>query len=257
MGAHATRPKHFMQLNCSLTPIAFTTVHHRASPRIRNADGTSLNWSGYVVKTSLRKPQKGSVDSVAGQWQEPGISPSSSANAYSSTWVGIDGDSSSSVEQLGTEGDWTPDGEQHYAWFEMYPKAGYTINDFPVAPGDQIGAGARYIGKGQFFLAITNYTEGVFYVVPANHSRLLSAARSSAEWIVEAPAGGGVLPLADFGTISFADCTTELDGITGSISDPGWKFETLTMKTRRGVIKAMPSPLSEDGTSFSVSWYHK
>jgi len=256
-GDRAAGQKHFVQLKCSLAPIAIETIHHRADPRIRNTDGSSLNWGGYAVETNLKKPQKGSVDSVAGQWLEPNVSASSSASTYSAFWVGIDGDSSSSVEQLGTEGDWTPGGEQHYAWFEMYPKAGFTITGFPVAPGDQIGAGVRHSGNGQFVLAITNYTAGVYFVVPANYSRSRSAACSSAEWIVEAPFAGGVLPLADFGTIPFAECRTEVNGVSGSILNPGWQFEAITMQTQSGTAKAIPSPLSQDGTSFSVRWRHE
>ena len=251
-----TSQKHFVQLNCSLKPITLGAAH--AALRIRNADGTALNWSGYTVATNLQKPKKGSVSNVAGQWVVPGIYQASSDDAFCSTWVGMDGYSSPTVEQIGTEDDWTPVGEQDYAWFEMYPDAGYEIMGFPVAPGDQIGAGVRSSGNGKFVLAITNYSAGAYYIVPASYSRSSSAVRSSGEWIVEAPSmGNNVLPLSDFDTISFADCKVVVNGVKGSIVNAKWQFEAMTMEASDGAVMSVPSNLSANGTGFSVAWYNE
>ena len=132
---------------CSLLPIPETAVHHyqAGAPniRVRESRGrqgeasrfsSSQNWSGYAVETSLTAPQKYAVTSVAGRWTIPTVTASTSAETFSSIWVGIDGYSDGTVEQLGTEQDWTSSGQQNYVWFEMYPHGAFEIVGFPIAP---------------------------------------------------------------------------------------------------------------------------
>jgi len=78
-----------------------------------------------------------------------------------------------------------------------------------------------------------------------------NAQRSSAEWIAEAPSGGSVLPLADFGTVDFTDCTANGQAIdTFAAADT----DEIDMATKHGVAKATTSTLGNDGESFSVDW---
>src|SRR5262245_42314647 len=169
----------------TLEPIPASAVHHRhqAAPHLRNANGTSQNWCGYAVESDLNAPLTGAVSDVKGKWTVPAVSSSGSAHTYSSIWVGIDGYSDNTVEQTGTEQDWTPAGPVYYAWFEMYPKFGYRILNFPVQPGDTISAEIKYIGNNRFTLTISNRTRNVTFSTTQRHK----ARRSSAEWIVEAP----------------------------------------------------------------------
>jgi hypothetical protein len=78
----------------------------------------------------------------------------------------------------------------------------------------------------------------------------------SAEWVVEAPSSQfGVLPLADFGTVTFTGCEAKISGVTGPISDFAW--DEVTMVTSNGrTVKAQPSALAANGSSFSVTWHH-
>ena len=85
----------------------------------------------------------------------PSVS-ASDTNTYSAIWVGLDGSSNRTVEQIGTEQDWSSGGPVYYAWFEMYPQRGYQIMDFPVSPGDHISAEVQWISKTMFNLTITN-----------------------------------------------------------------------------------------------------
>ncbi len=256
--------------SCTLLPIPETAVHHyqAGAPNIRVKESkgrlgeasrfsASQNWSGYAVETSFDSPQKYAVTSVAGSWTVPTVSQSTSAYTYSSIWVGIDGYSDGTVEQLGTEQDWTPGGQQNYVWFEMYPHGAYEIVGFPITSNDQFGAGVSYIGAGTFVLSITNFTQGVYYKVPSRYTKAKTAQRSSAEWIVEAPYSGGILPLANFGTVSLTDCKATLNNHTGTISDSTWQNDSITMVTSGGTTKAQPSALSSDGTSFSETWSHE
>ena len=110
-----------------------------------------------------------------------------------------------------------------------------------------------WIGKLVWLLSRQN----TYYVIPASYTKNSSAKRSSAEWIVEAPSSNAVLPLANFGTVAFTNCSATIKSTTGSISNAHWKNDPLTMKTKAGIVKATPSTLSGDGTSFSVSWSHQ
>jgi len=258
-----TGGKDFPRTQFTLKAIPASAVHHSwQAPRVRNANGTSSNWSGYAVYSDAQSsPGKGKKSAstatfsyVTGSWVVPEVVSSDSANTYSSTWVGLDGYSDVTVEQIGTEQDWSNGSAQYYAWFEMYPKWAYEIVGFPVNPGDTISADVEYKSKGAFTLTIINVTEDVSFSIT---QRSPSAQRLSAEWIEEAPWSGGALPLADFGTVDFFDCSATMNGSTGTISDDQWQKDAITMETSDGTDKAVPSVLSSDGTSFSVTWYHE
>src|SRR5205085_2647872 len=66
----------------------------------------SSNWCGYAAFTHRRhqtKPLKKSVEAVSGSWKVPSVFKTHSRDCYSAIWVGIDGVSSPTVEQIGTE----------------------------------------------------------------------------------------------------------------------------------------------------------
>src|SRR5947207_2656782 len=160
-----------------LVPISSPGAHHRAVPHIRNRNGTSQNWGGYAVASSLTAPMSGAVSDVQGTWTVPSLSRSDSSSTDSSAWVGIDGYSDNTVEQIGTEQDMTPDGPDYYAWFEMYPKFGYRILNFPVQAGDTISAEVSYIGNNRFRLTIVNMSQHASFSI----TQRAKARRQSAE----------------------------------------------------------------------------
>jgi hypothetical protein len=113
---------------------------------------------------------------------------------------------------------------------------------------------AEAISSGRSFtVTITDTTAGVSF---STSSRVNRAQHSSAEWIAEAPSSsGGVLPLADFGTVSFSADTATVSGTTGTIGSFGSSVQVITMVSSSGAIKAQPSSLSgTNGDSFSVTW---
>jgi hypothetical protein len=219
------------------------------APRIHVKEGTSSNWAGYAVQTNLQKPQNSAVTDVKGSWTVPSVS-CTSTNSYSSFWIGIDGYSSNTVEQIGTDSDCSSGKAVYYAWYEMYPK--YPVNlKMAISPGDLITAEVKFLGSGKFQLTITDITTKSSF---STIEKSPSAKRSSAEWIAEAPWSSGVLPLANFGTVSFSNSQATLNGITGTISNSNWKYDAITMTTSSGTVKAQPSSLSSDGSSFSITW---
>ncbi|MGA2557970.1 MAG: G1 family glutamic endopeptidase [Verrucomicrobiota bacterium] len=238
-------------------------------PRVRLWESTSGNWSGYAV------PREGSgvsdaFSDVQGSWVVPTVTGTRGSATYSSVWVGLDGYETGTVEQIGTEQDWTGRAQANYVWFEMYPSGAYEITGFPANPGDTISAQVQYagrvkvpVGRGKtqtesvFTLTIINHTHNVSYVVPSSYTTVATAARASVEWVAEAPSSRRILPLADFGTVYFGDCmatSTGSDGVAKTISF--WPDDSLTMVDPSGG-RSTPSSLSPDGTAFSVTWSAK
>ncbi len=203
----------------------------------KNASTTSTNWSGYAATGST-------YTSVASSWTEP-TGTCKSGSQYSSFWVGLDGYNSNTVEQTGTDVDCAGRTPQYYAWYEIYPAASVEINQ-TVRPGDKISASVTYAGSSKFTLKISDSTRGWTYTTTKTES---GAARSSAEVITEAPCctnSGGILPLADFGKVSYTGST--VNGSTLSSFNP----TEITMVSASGVQEDSTSSLS--GGSFSNTW---
>ena len=214
---------------------ATSSMHHGRMHRITNS--TSTNWSGYAVTGSR-------FTSVSAQWTEPTVS--CSGTAYSSFWVGLDGDTSNTVEQTGTDADCSGSTPQYYAWYEMYPKFPVNLRG-TVRPGDHLSASVTTDGSGRFTLTITDSTQGW---TNTTNARLKSAKLASAEVIAEAPSSsGGVLPLANFGTVSFSGATANGALLTSSTPH----LDPITMQSG-STVKAQPSSISNG--SFSVAWKH-
>ena len=209
----------------------------RHGPMHRITNSSSSNWSGYAVTGSR-------FTSVSASWTEP--TARCSGTAYSSFWVGLDGDTSNTVEQTGTDADCSGSAPQYYAWYEMYPK--YPVNlRGTVKPGDHLSASVTTNGSGSFTLTITDSTQNWTNTTTA---RLKSAKLASAEVIAEAPSSsGGVLPLANFGTANFSGASA--NGSLLASNTP--HIDPITMQSG-STVKAQPSSISNG--SFSVAWKH-
>lgn len=210
----------------------------------------STNWAGYAVQTNLDYPQAGAVTAVSGSWTVPAAR--GRGTAYSSVWVGIDGYSSGTVEQIGTDSDIIGGQPVYYVWYEMYPRPAVVVNSMTVRPGDQVSASVQYV-SGQFLLQISNHTNGKSFGVARSMAR---AERSSAEWIVEAPSSDyGVLPLANFGTVTITGATATVNGRTDSIDSLYWDSAAMNMVGRR-TVKAITSDTFDNGgsSSFQVTF---
>jgi hypothetical protein len=224
-------------------------------PRIKIGPDTSTNWSGYAVTGPA-----GSVSDVTGSWVVPAVTCASRETSYAAFWIGIDGDASPTVEQIGTISSCQNGVPAYYAWFEFFPFALRHIVTVPVVSGDVITAEVTYEASShKFTLSLTNIAQNAAFTV----SRTFPALRTSAEWIAEAPSSsGGVLPLANFGTVAYgvdftavsSTNTATVDGDTGPIASFGSAVQAITMVSRSKAIKAQPSELSPDGTSFSITW---
>src|SRR5437016_809803 len=123
----------------------------------------STNWAGYAAQTSLASPLANSVSAVTGSWTVPAVT--GSGKAYASVWVGIDGYTSGTVEQIGTDSDIINGVPTYYAWYEMYPLPSFNV-PLTIHANDAINASVVYTG-GKFTLTITDTTSGKSYSPPS------------------------------------------------------------------------------------------
>jgi hypothetical protein len=166
------------------------------------------------------------------------------------TWVGIGGVTSQDLIQAGTEETDMGNGRVQYsAWVETLPQASQPIR-FAVHPGDSITVTISEQSTNNWQIAFHNDTTGQDYKTTKRYT----SSHSSAEWVVEAPSSGfsgQVLPLDNFGTISFTDASATENGQTVDLS--GSHAQPITMLGSTGQALAVPSGIGGDGNSFSVS----
>jgi hypothetical protein len=220
----------------TIAPLASPAAASVAHAPLQRLGPTSENWAGYYSTA-------GPFASVSASWVQPAATCTSEA-MYSAFWVGLDGANDDTVEQTGSEVDCIGGTPKYYAWYEMYPSKGA---NFPgiVMPGDQFSASVAVVGT-KFTLTITDLTRHWHYKIIKTSK---TATKASAEIIVEAPSRGGtILPLTDFGTVSFT--SAEANGESIALENP----EEFTMVARNHTVKATPSALS--GDDFSVVWDH-
>lgn len=253
-------PKDYKEVQCTIEPRKRKTEHgsHPHIPgtlKLKSGQVSSTNWSGYAALTNISRPTNGAVTRVQGTWIVP--TNVCTQTGYAAFWVGIDGYSSPTVEQIGTEHDCKNGKQANYAWFEMYPRGSFNIGGFPLKPGDQITGTVEYLSENVFILTLRNDTEKIFAVIPTKYTTIAGAKRQSAEWIVEAPYLNNILPLADFRTAYMSQCAATINGIDAPINSTSWQNVSLEMVTNSNVPKAIPSALSVGGNSFSVAWRHQ
>ena len=226
-----------------------------AVPAVAGAETSpSSNWAGYAV-ASADPTAPVAYTSVSGSWVVPVASCSASPAAFSAFWVGLGGfaETSQGLEQIGTESDCTASGRATYGvWYELVPAASVPVK-LKVFPGNRISANVTVTGQ-LVIVNLKNLTRKTSFT-----KRLFMSAPdvSSAEWIAEAPSActsSGqcrTLPLANFGTVSFTSALALSSGHGGTIADAGWAATSIEL---RAITGAVPSELSADGGSFSVTW---
>jgi Peptidase A4 family len=196
------------------------------------------NWGGYAVTG-------GTYDSVTGNWTVPSLNCSATKGDVS-FWSGLDGWTSSSVEQIGLDAVCASGGKIEYnPWVEMYPANSIYFTE-TVKAGDEMTSSVTTNGSGSFTLVLADPTQGW---TKTYTKTLTSAPLSSAEVIVEAIGSQDIPPCPDFGSVAFTDVTA--DG--GSFADEG-TVQTTNLE-RSGTLLTQDGAL--DGSAFGVTWLHK
>lgn len=220
----------------------------------------SQNWSGYAVPA----PSNKTFNHVSGSWIVPEVTVSTlGETAFVFNWVGMDGFTSSTVEQIGTAAaiDGTTNEIVYFAWFEFFP-AGLQFLNLAIHPKDKIHASVTYDSEhNKFLLYMKNLTtdkdvraEGVSP----------NALRNSAEFIVEAPSIVNpdgtftIEPLAKFDKALFHDCFVQLTDEC-EVRLGGLPHDLIIMygKSTFPFPKSAPFSLRDCGKDFVFGWVHE
>jgi hypothetical protein len=219
--------------------------HQVSSPSLRVkglSQVQSTNWSGYADTGS-------GFSTVTGSWAEPSVS-CTSQTSLAAFWVGIDGYSSSSVEQDGTLAECYERTAYYYTWWEMYPSNAIQVVGQTLRAGDSITASVVRSGT-SYTLKVTDSSRSADSF--STKQTCSGCANSSAEWIAEAPSGSsGVYPLSDFHSWTESGSTVSAGSTSGVISS--FSDDEITMTDSSGATKALPGALNGSGNGFAVTW---
>jgi Peptidase A4 family len=232
-----------------------------ANSGIRN-NLVSSNWSGYQLGRTSQFVQSG--------WTVPTVTKPvpaySTIGYYSSTWTGIGGGFNAGggpLIQSGTEQEVANSGATtYYFWYEVVGGSGDTGSEvrisMPVHPGDFVGAVSLWSASTGAEMGVCNFSTTntcvQFFVAS-------SAPGNSTEWIEEAPYNGGVLPLADFGTVRFANACwapTYFVGLNSCNTISSGAPQGITLQQYvLGAYQnlAIPGAIDSTGGGFPISYY--
>jgi hypothetical protein len=217
------------------------------SVRVKGAS-VSSNWAGYADTNT-----SGTYSKVTGSWTEP-KGTCGSGQSFAAFWTGIDGFSSSTVEQDGTLIQCAGGTATYFSWWEMYPANNIQTVSTAVRPGDHITSSVTRSGT-KYTLTLTDSTHPAASFSTTQTCGAATCVDSSAEWIAEAPcctSSGGVLPLTKFGTWTLAGATVQAGSKSGTIKT--FPNQKITMENSSHQVKAQTSALNSAGNQFKVTW---
>ena len=216
-------------------------IHSNAVTKV-----TSTNWSGYADTGS-------GFSKVSASWTEPSVT-CTSATAIAAYWVGIDGYSSSTVEQDGTLAYCSGGTLTDYTWWEMYPSNDVQLVGATVKAGDKITGSVVRTGT-KYALKVTDATTSGDNVSENETCAAATCKDTSAEWIVERPSGStGLFILPDFGTAKFTGAAQTATTGSGTISSGTADEISMVRSSSSSVVLAKPGALTSGGAAFSVVW---
>jgi autotransporter-associated beta strand protein len=229
----------------------FGAVHAGASAAFGLAGST--NWAGWYAT-----PGSGNnFTDITATWTVPTLKPPASGTSYCATWIGFDGATagSTTVEQCGIEEAITSSGSVNlYAWYEFAPATAINMG-LTVFQGDTINAEVKFDpsqNSGGKFAYVFTLSDGA---QSFNQTELTSSndARSSAEWITEAPTvSGSQSTLANFTYSTFSNATAAING--GSDTGLGSLGNTNNiemLQTTSGPVIAFPSNVNAASNAFT------
>jgi len=198
----------------------------------------SSNWAGYAA-TGVPYTH------VTGSWRQPTVQCNADGDAFASFWVGLGGFRARAIQQIGT-GTGCVNGQAiAYSWYQLLPNPPVTLDRtrYPLAPGDVVTAAVSTPDNGARFSLTLHSSRGWTFTTTQS---VTGARLVSAECIAEAPSYGGILALADFGSVAFTQCTAD-DTAIGATAH----HAALTMYAQDAILAA-PSWLTPSGDAFTV-----
>ncbi|KAI0824360.1 acid proteinase [Trametes gibbosa] len=233
-GAHLSHPK-IPSTTSQVTEIdSFSNVTH---PQF------STNWAGAVLVANTATYQ-----SVTGTFTIPTPrEPSGGSGTHSaSAWVGIDGDTcGSAILQTGIDFTISGGRASFDAWYEWFPDFAHDFSGISLSAGNSITVTVTATSRTGGTATIVNHSTG--QQVSHSFSGQPALCQENAEWIVEDfEEGGGLVPLANFGTVTFTGASVGTS--SGTLSPSG---ATIIDMRQNG---QQLTTVSTSGSSVTVSY---
>jgi len=223
-------------------------VHTRQAHAVKNVTATgSFNWSGYADTSATHQE----FTKVSGAWTTPSVT-CSAEDQITSNWVGLDGFSSGTVEQLGTIS-WCFQGAPvYFTWYEMFP-AGTVEVGTTLKPGDKIAASVTRTGT-SYALKLTDSTTTGNNISVTKTCALATCLDTSAEWISERPSfSTGIVPQAHYNAFKLTSGAQTSGGKAGTIgTGPGVNSVTMIDSTQTYNLNTVSGLTG--GNAFSTTW---
>lgn len=212
------------------------------------AQGATYNWGGYVDSGS-----PGTFTAVSASWIQPATF-CSAEQRVTAFWVGLDGWTSTTVEQDGTIAYCFEGVPYYYSWWEMFP-AGVVFVGTTVRPGDLIKASVTVSGGTNYTLSLTDVNHPADSLTTTQTCQPSVCQDSSADWLIERPEFSiGVCPLSTFSDWDVLQASETANGVTGSIgSGPGATQVSMLDATSTYPLMST-SRLNRQGNEFSAHW---
>ena len=251
---HQRHARDLRKVNVAIPSTRLPSLKVVKSASVRNTGSlTSTNWSGYA---DIACPTC-SLRYVSADFTVPHLNAAKSPdNSWASHWVGLDGATNNTVEQVGIDTYVSGGVDYYYAWYEMFPAATQTYA-LAASPGDNIQVSV-YTVNGTYYLSLNDTTLGAGFNATATVPAGYTGQNKSAEVITEAPSevtsSGSVvqLPLADYGQVNYNGATiTTRNGTHGGLGGSTlWNSYAIKMVGASGATLSTPSGLL-NGTSSS------
>jgi Peptidase A4 family len=250
---HQRHARDLRKVNVTIPGTRLPSLKLTHSASVKNTGSlTTHNWSGYA---DIACPTC-SLRYVSADFTVPHLNTAKSPdNSWAGHWVGLDGATDSTVEQVGIDTYVSGGVDYYYAWYEMFPAAAQ-VYALAANPGDNIQVSV-YTVNGTYYLSLNDTTLGAGFNATATVPAGYTGQNKSAEVITEAPSevsGSSLiqLPLADYGQVNYNNATvTSRSGTHGGLSSTSlWNGYAVKMVGSSGATLSTPSGLL-NGTNSS------
>jgi Peptidase A4 family len=250
---HQRHVRDLRKVNVTIPGTRLPSLKLTHSVSVKNTGSlTSGGWSGYA---DIACPTC-ALRYVSADFTVPHlITAKSPDNSWAAHWVGLDGATNSTVEQVGIDTYVSGGVDYYYAWYEMFPAA-TQVYALAASPGDNIQVSV-YTVNGTYYLSLNDTTLGAGFNATATVPAGYTGQNKSAEVITEAPSevsGSSLiqLPLADYGQVNYNNATvTSRGGTHGGLGSTSlWNGYAVKMVGSSGATLSTPSGLL-NGTNSS------
>jgi Peptidase A4 family len=224
-------------------PLAHPARPFRSHPLQRGVKFNSIssnNWAGFATYGDHFR-------FVSATYTIPSLNCAISPDgSFDSEWVGLDGYTSNTVEQVGDFAECSGGTPSYFAFYEMFPSASVSFSG--VSPGDSITASVFFNGS-KWVLSLVDNTNGAEGFTTTQSCPSGSTCRNAnAEIISEVPNGGPpTASLADYGIVGFTQIAiTDTASHHFNILSPNWKNDKISevnLSVQHGDLMQSPSKL--------------